>query len=117
MRVKNGRSSIAIRRSTRRDDSRWSVPWARVILEMPSCRSHCISPARPSRLILARPPAPLGLRQLADPLVEAPAVAFEVERLVGAIAREMIAQLVCQACARGERALKVRVDIGNVTRR
>src|SRR5438445_13436440 len=41
MRVKNGRSSGAIRRSTRRADSSRSVPCARVIVKTVSCRSHC----------------------------------------------------------------------------
>src|SRR5205814_840416 len=38
MRVKNGRSSGATRRSTRRADSSRSVPCARVMLKTPSCR-------------------------------------------------------------------------------
>src|SRR5215475_2790391 len=39
MRVKNGRSPGVTRRSTRRADSRRSVPCARVIVKTPSCRS------------------------------------------------------------------------------
>src|SRR6266700_6745862 len=40
MRVKNGRSSGAIRRSTRRADSSPSVPCAKVIVKTPSWRAH-----------------------------------------------------------------------------
>src|SRR5437870_6769310 len=41
MRAKNGRSSGAIRRSTRRADSSRSVPCAKVIVKTPSCHAHC----------------------------------------------------------------------------
>src|SRR5439155_8505147 len=65
-------------------------------------------------LILAGPRAPLGLRHLAQQLVEAPAVALEVERLVGAmclvgaIAPGVVAQPFCDPCTGGDRALIVR---------
>src|SRR5712691_871491 len=61
-----------------------------------------------------------SLRHLADPLVEAPAVALEVERLVGAmrlvgaIAPDVVAQPVCDPCTRGDRALIVRIDVVDV---
>src|SRR6266850_6226402 len=61
-----------------------------------------------------------GLRHLAQPLVEAPAVALGVERLVGtmrlvgAIAPDVVAQPVCDPCTRGDRALIVRIDVVDV---
>src|SRR5439155_3278787 len=64
--------------------------------------------------------APRGLRHLAHQLVEAPAVALEVERLVGAmrlvgaIAPGVVAQPVCDPCTRGDRALIVRIDVVDV---
>src|SRR5881628_3791376 len=65
-------------------------------------------------LILAGPRAPPGLRHLGQQLVEAPAVALEVERLVGAIAPGVVAQPVCDPCTCGDRALIVRIDVVDV---
>src|SRR5207244_1385307 len=78
-------------------------------------------PARPGPpslgSVLTGPPAALGLGHLAQPLMEAPAVALGVERLVGAmtfIAPEVVAQPVGDPCTRGERALIVRIDVVDV---
>src|SRR2546426_12013611 len=87
---------------------------------MPGTAALIYSGPRPFGLVLAGPPAPLGLRHLADPLVEAPAVALEVERLVGAmrlvgaIAPDVVAQPVCDPCTRGNRTLIVRIDVVDV---
>src|SRR5262249_9318646 len=52
-------------------------------------------------------------RHLAQPLVdEAPAMPFGVERLVGVCLRAGAARLPRDACARGARALIVRLDVG-----
>src|SRR5713101_9462987 len=77
---------------------------------------------RPARSGAARDePTPAGRcraagsfrrRYLAHPLKEAPAVALEVERLVGAIAG-MALQPLCDPCTRGDRALVVRINIGD----
>src|SRR5712692_469802 len=79
---------------------------------------------RPARSGAARDePTPAGRcraagscrrRHLAHPLAEAPAVALEVERLVGANAPEMVAQPAGDPCTRGDRALVVRIDVGDV---
>jgi hypothetical protein len=54
-RVKNGRSSGAIRRSTRRSDSSRSVPCGRVISMTSSCRVRCFRPSgRPWFCLRAR---------------------------------------------------------------
>src|SRR5262245_6862622 len=65
-------------------------------------------------LVLARIPAPLRLRHFAHALVEAPAMALQIERLVGPVAPELIAQPVGDAGAGGQRALVVRVDVVDV---
>src|SRR5206468_12971749 len=52
-------------------------------------------------------------RHLAHPLVEAPAVALEVERLVAATAPGMVARSACDPCPGGARALVVRIDVGD----
>src|SRR5918996_1028367 len=70
-----------------------------------------------SGLVLAGPPALLGPWRLAQQLVEAPAVALGVERLVGAmtfIAPEVVAQPGGDPCTGGDRALIVRIDVVDV---
>src|SRR5437879_13432681 len=53
-------------------------------------------------------------RYLAQPLDEAPAVALEVERLVGAVVRAMGVRRTRDLCTCGECALVVRVDVVDV---
>src|SRR4029077_18709091 len=55
-----------------------------------------------------------GMWQPAQPLEEAPAVAFEVECLVDAIVPQVIVQPAHDLCTRGERALVVRIDVVDV---
>src|SRR5438445_2146876 len=84
---------------------------------MPGTAALIYSGPRPFGLVLAGPPAPIGLRHLAQPLVEAPAVALGVERLVGAmtfIAPEVVAQPVGDPSTGGDRALMVRIDVVDV---
>src|SRR5437870_168313 len=61
--------------------------------------------------VLAGPPAPLGRRHLAYRLAEAPAVALEVERPVGALAPGVVAQLVGNPGTRRDGTLIVRIDV------
>src|SRR5262245_1770733 len=73
------------------------------------------------QFMLVRSSMPLGLRHLAQPLEETPAVALEVERLVDAIVPQVIVQPAYNLGPRGDRALVVRVDVldvhGNVLAR
>src|SRR5215207_1357047 len=74
-----------------------------------------VSSAWYSGLDLVGRPAPPGLRHCAQPLVEAPAMALGVERLVGAMAPpQMVAQPVGDPSTRGDRALVVRIDVVDV---
>src|SRR5438093_3278641 len=84
---------------------------------MPGTAALIYSGPRPFGLVLAGPPGPLGRRHLAQPLMEAPAVAIGVERLVGAmtfVAPEVVTQPVGDPCTRGDRALMVRIDVVDV---
>src|SRR5436309_12681690 len=53
-------------------------------------------------------------RYLAQPLDEAPAVALEVERLVGAVVRAMVVRRIRDLCTCSECALVVRIDVVDV---
>src|SRR5262244_1383079 len=63
---------------------------------------------------LGRSSMPLGLRPLAQPLAETPAVALEVERLIDAIIPQVIVQPADDLGTRSKRALVVRVDVIDV---
>src|SRR5215475_8292406 len=66
------------------------------------------------QFMLVRSSMPLGLRHLAQPLEETPAVALEVERLIDAIIPQVIVQPADDLGTRGDRALVVRVDVVDV---
>src|SRR4029450_8839871 len=61
-----------------------------------------------------RPWSGCSSRHLAQPLDEAPAVAFEVERLVGAIVRAMVVQRTADLRTCLARELVVRIDVVDV---
>src|SRR5688500_9811905 len=73
-------------------------------------------PGSRARSARARPPrwSKCSSRHLAQPLDEAPAVAFEVERLVGAIVRAMVVQPTGDLRTRLARTLVVRIDVVDV---
>src|SRR5262252_5687658 len=66
------------------------------------------------QFVLTKSSTPLGLRHLAQPLEETPAVALGVERLIDAIIPQVIVQPANDLGTRGERALVVRVDVVDV---
>src|SRR5206468_228829 len=118
-------SSRSVRSALRLPCARPRDSRARASHSSPACTPSMLSSLRASAprtfwSILAGPRAPLGLRHLAQQLVEAPAVALEVERLVGAmrlvgaIAPGVVAQPVCDPCTCGDRALIVRIDVVDV---
>src|SRR5881628_1024483 len=90
----------------------WEVVWATKKTRKSRWRSERRASGRRIAVsVLAGPPAPLGRRHLAYRLAEAPAVALEVERPVGALAPGVVAQLVGNPGTRRDGTLIVRIDV------
>src|SRR6266849_4880238 len=85
----------------------WEIVWRRRRRGSPDSAASGRPRAGASRLRIG------SLRYLAQLLEEAPAVALEIERLVGTMAG-MAVRPVRDPCTRGQRALVVGIDIGDV---
>src|SRR5436309_3402166 len=85
-----------------------ALPWRALpeVVRMRASRPRASCPSTASLMSVDR--------HLAQPLDEAPAVAFEVERLVGAIVRAMVVQRTGDLRTCLARALVVRIDVVDV---